>query len=177
MLRDIETHCEDVICLAQNYLQLTLAQFKAICESDEIERIVENSTVEIGEKQRQVMENLADPENQRTRHTSRDINVFELELNSTSPTMKVEDDDEETKEGFSSFDNSGLSLESHQALSKQECLKILQLIISVKREQTFCAVEDAQIFMSNPIHQSSSKRSKEHSLSGSAQKRSTPSKQ
>ena len=66
MLRDIETHCEDVICLSQNYLQLTLVQFKSICESDEIERIIENSNEEIGEKQKQVMENLNEPENEPT---------------------------------------------------------------------------------------------------------------
>jgi len=118
MLRDIETHCEDVICLAQNYLQLSLVQFKAICESDEIERIIEDNMEEIGEKQKQVIEVIMEPENQNTRHNSRDI-IQVSDLDSTSPTMKVEDEDEETKEGgFSSFETSGISLESQSAISK-----------------------------------------------------------
>ena len=172
MLRDIEIHCEDVICLAQNYLQLTLNQFQAICESEEIERIAEGGADGVDEKQRQVMENLADPDDERTRLNSHDVNAFEQELNSITPIQKIEEE-EETKEGLSSFDNSGLSLDSQQTLSKKECLQILQLIISVKREQTFCATEDAQIFISKPIR-SSNKRSKEHGLSSSAQKQSTP---
>ena len=53
-----------------------------------------------------------EPDNQPTSTTGRDVNVFEIELNSTSPTLKVEDDEEESKAGFSSFDNSGLSLDS-----------------------------------------------------------------
>ena len=67
---------------------------------------------EIGEKQKQVLENIMEPENQNTRHNSQEL-IQVSDIDSNSPTMKVEDEDEETKEGgFSSFNNSGLSLES-----------------------------------------------------------------
>ena len=50
-------------------------------------------------------------------------------------------------------------------------MQILQLIIAVKREQTFCSNEDSQIFMKNFAHSSSKK-----SLDGSASKTSKSSR-
>ena len=59
------------------------------------------------------MENLNETENEPATMKSGPINVFEIELNSTSPTLQVENDEEESKAGFSSFDNSGLSTYSN----------------------------------------------------------------
>ena len=61
-------------------------------------------------------------------------------------------------------------------MNKKDCMQILQLIIAVKREQTFCSVEDSQIFMKNYIHHSSSKKTTEPNMSGSASKTSKTSK-
>ena len=55
------------------------------------------------------MENLNETENEPASTKSGPIHMIEIELNSTSPTLQVENDEEESKAGFSSFDNSGLS--------------------------------------------------------------------
>lgn len=119
------------------------------------------------------MENLNDPENQDVRTNTAPVGLFELDLNSTSPTMRVEDGNEESKDGFSSFENSmEHQLEKPPALNKQECLQILQLIIAVKREQTFCSIEDSQIFMNSYPLPSSSKKSHSKSEHKSKEKES-----
>ena len=88
--------------------------------------------------------------------------------------MRVEETAEESKDGISVFNESTFSIDNSniKALSKQDCMKILQIIIAVKREQTFCSVEDSQIFMKNYIHHTSSKKSSETSMSGSVSKKS-----
>lgn len=40
MIRSIELHCDDVICLAQNYLQLTQEQFEFLCNHQAVDQIV-----------------------------------------------------------------------------------------------------------------------------------------
>ena len=65
---------------------MTLAQFKSICQSEEIESIVEKSNEEINDKQKQVRINIADPEEQiMTASKKLSMNVG-IELDSTGPT-------------------------------------------------------------------------------------------
>lgn len=40
MIRSIEAHCDDVICLTQNYLQLSQDQFQAICDPEKVDLVV-----------------------------------------------------------------------------------------------------------------------------------------
>ena len=47
MLKEIESFCEDVICLTQNVLKLSQEQFRAICASEEIDRVIEDSSVKL----------------------------------------------------------------------------------------------------------------------------------
>ena len=43
MIKDIEAHCDDVICLTQNFLQLTPEQFDSICNQQEVDLIVKQT--------------------------------------------------------------------------------------------------------------------------------------
>ena len=66
----------------------------------------------IGEKQKQVMNNLLEPENQHTRYNSENFGLAELDLNVTSPKMRVDDNAEESKDGYSIFNESTFSIDS-----------------------------------------------------------------
>jgi len=62
MIKEIETHCEDVICLSQNFLDLPVETFQAICDSGSIQQMAEKSTELIEQKQIDVSANLEDVE-------------------------------------------------------------------------------------------------------------------
>lgn len=47
MIRSIELHCDDVICLAQNYLQLTQEQFEVLCNHQSVDQIVSQTEAEL----------------------------------------------------------------------------------------------------------------------------------
>ena len=47
MLKDIEMHCEDVICLSQNALCLSPEQFTVICSSLELDKMTDGASNEI----------------------------------------------------------------------------------------------------------------------------------
>ena len=85
-----------------------------------------------------------------------------IELDSTGPTNNIiEEEQEESKENISSFENSSISIDEQNVLKKADCLRILQSIIAIKREQTFCVTEDSQIFTGSKLQNSSSKSVKE----------------
>lgn len=85
-----------------------------------------------------------------------------IELDSTGPTNNaIEEEQEESKENISSFENSNMSIDEQNVMKKADCLKILQTIIAIKREQTFCVTEDSQIFTGSRMQNSSSKSAKE----------------
>ena len=88
----------------------------------------------VDEKQRQIEESLVDRDGQLIHEKFIDFNDFELELDPASPISMFENEEAETKGGFSSFENSDISIKSHESMSKQDCLKILYLIKSVKLE-------------------------------------------
>ena len=51
MIKDIESHCDDVVCLSQNFLKLTQEQFNDICNQDKIDMIVSQTETELQSKQ------------------------------------------------------------------------------------------------------------------------------
>lgn len=54
MIREIESHCDDVICLAQNFLQLTPSQFEAICNEEQVDQVMTQTEAELLQKQKQL---------------------------------------------------------------------------------------------------------------------------
>ena len=51
MIRSIEMHCDDVISLSKNYLQLSSAQFESLCNQESVDAIVELTSAELKLKQ------------------------------------------------------------------------------------------------------------------------------
>jgi hypothetical protein len=51
MIKEIETHCEDVICLTQNQLCLTPEAFLKICDATQIESLGPKDSELIDSKQ------------------------------------------------------------------------------------------------------------------------------
>jgi len=50
MLREIETYCEDVIVLSQNYMSLTAQQFQDICQFQNLQNVVQDDAENINQK-------------------------------------------------------------------------------------------------------------------------------
>ena len=51
MIKDIESHCDDVICLSQNFLQITPEHFDALCNQEQVDMIVRETDAELQRKQ------------------------------------------------------------------------------------------------------------------------------
>ena len=51
MIKEIEVHCEDVICLSQNFLQLSKQQFDSICAQQTVDMIVRETATELKNKE------------------------------------------------------------------------------------------------------------------------------
>ena len=51
MIKDIESHCDDVICLSQNFLQITPEHFDALCNQEQVDMIVRETDAELQQKQ------------------------------------------------------------------------------------------------------------------------------
>lgn len=47
MIRDIESHCDDVICLTQNFLQITPEQFQNLCNQEQVDMIISQTDKEL----------------------------------------------------------------------------------------------------------------------------------
>ena len=47
MIRSIELHCDDVICMAQNFLQLSQDQFDSLFNQQSVDIIVSNTEAEL----------------------------------------------------------------------------------------------------------------------------------
>ena len=51
MIKDIEQHCDTVICLVQNYLQVTAEQFDSLCSQEQVEIFMKQTESELKQKQ------------------------------------------------------------------------------------------------------------------------------
>ena len=47
MIKDIESHCDDVICLTQNFLQISPEQFEDLCNQDKVDMIISQTDAEL----------------------------------------------------------------------------------------------------------------------------------
>ena len=47
MIKEIESHCDDVICLSQNFLEIDPEQFDALCNQEQVELIVKETDAEL----------------------------------------------------------------------------------------------------------------------------------
>ena len=54
MIKDIEAHCDDVICLTQNFLQLSPDQFSALCNQEQVDLIIQETDALLQQKQSQL---------------------------------------------------------------------------------------------------------------------------
>ena len=50
MIKDIELHCNNVICMVQNYLQVTPAQFDSLCCQEQVEIFLQQADTELKQK-------------------------------------------------------------------------------------------------------------------------------
>ena len=51
MIKEIESHCDDVICLSQNFLEITPEHFDELCNQEQVELIVRETDEELQQKQ------------------------------------------------------------------------------------------------------------------------------
>ena len=58
MIKEIEVQCDDVICLSQNFLQLSAEQFDSICAQSTIDMIVREATAELKSKEEELRQAL-----------------------------------------------------------------------------------------------------------------------
>ena len=47
MIKEIESHCDDVICLSQNFLEITPEDFDVLCNQEQVELIVRETDEEL----------------------------------------------------------------------------------------------------------------------------------
>ena len=59
MIRDIESHCDDVICLTQNFLKLPHACFQSLCNQEQVDLIISGSEDELHHKQEALRREIA----------------------------------------------------------------------------------------------------------------------
>lgn len=96
MLSQIEIYCEDVICLTQNVLQLSKEQFRAICASEEIDKVIEDSESGLKNKEKTVRETLGYNSDEKKRCKVSEEEIAS-EANLNAPTR------------YSSVNNNGLA--------------------------------------------------------------------
>lgn len=160
MIKDIEVHCEDVICLTQNFLQISPEQFDTVCNQQEVELIVKQTETQLVKKQEQlhrdILEDADDSSESEDSYDSEDLNALRqtvittafnsaagASLQTTSP-----ESEEETKTLHSYRSDFSASLLQNQ-LERPKCVDILKLVIAIKREQTFCQQADKEIFLTS----------------------------
>ncbi len=60
MIKDIESHCDDVVCLSQNFLKLTQEQFGNLCNQENVDMIVSQTESELQVKQASLRNEIAE---------------------------------------------------------------------------------------------------------------------
>ena len=154
MIRSIERHCDDVICLAQNFLKLSPTQFETLCNQECVDMVILQSDAKIAAKQASLRRGLRedahssdfedDQEYECNSDENGDIHTgahstreSEVNTNRQFNSAAASTETEERKEGdqfsyrsaYSSTNSVGPA-----ALDRKQCVEILRAIIAIKRE-------------------------------------------